>query len=71
MVIVSLESRYYKQLDSREFVGELVLSKISFARGTWFLSTKVAFADDGGVKAKGAVLLAFNPTLAEAGQQAA
>jgi len=71
MLILSIESRYFKQLNSREFTGELILSKFSFARGTWFLSTKMTFADDEGVKAKGAVLLAFNPALSEPGGLAA
>ena len=62
MVIVSIESRYYKQLQSDDFTGELVLNKISSVGDAWFFFTTISFADRGGVKAKGSVVLAFSPS---------
>jgi len=64
MVIVSIESRYYKQLNSREFTATLSLDKIASVGVAWFFSCSVSFADADGVKAKGAVLLAYNPDFA-------
>jgi hypothetical protein len=62
MVIVSLESRYYKQLDSSDFTGEITIDKISPVGPAWFFFTSVTFADKDGVKAKGSVVLAFSPS---------
>jgi hypothetical protein len=61
MVIVSIESRYYKQLDSKDFQGELTLDKISSVGSAWFFFTTMTFSDAQGVKAKGSVVLAFSP----------
>jgi hypothetical protein len=61
MVIVNIESRYYRQLDSRDFTGTLQLDRISSVGGAWFFFTTMTFADPEGVKAKGSVVLAFNP----------
>ena len=62
MVIVSLESRYYKQLDSKGFTGDLSIDKISPVGDAWFFFTSISFADKDGVKAKGSVVLAFSPS---------
>lgn len=62
MVIVSLESRYFKQLDSKDFSGELTIEKISPVGDAWFFFTSVTFADKDGVKAKGSVVLAYSPS---------
>jgi hypothetical protein len=62
MLIVSIESRYYKQLDSSDFTGELTINRISSVGSAWFFFTTVTFADREGVKAKGSVVLAFSPT---------
>jgi hypothetical protein len=62
MVIVSIESRYYRQLDSRSFTGTLRLERISPVGGAWFFFTTMTFADSEGVKAKGSVVLAFSPS---------
>jgi hypothetical protein len=62
MLIVSLESRYYKQLDSKDFTGELTINKISPVGDAWFFFTTVTFADRDGIKAKGSVVLAFSPS---------
>jgi hypothetical protein len=62
MLIVSIESRYYKQLDSSDFRAELTVNKISSVGPAWFFSTSITFADAEGVKAKGTVMLAFSPT---------
>lgn len=62
MVIVSIESRYYKQLNSNDFTGELSINKISSVGAAWFFFTSIAFADSEGVKARGSVVLAFSPT---------
>jgi hypothetical protein len=60
-LIVSLESRFLKQLKSGEFGGELVLNKLHWTRGVPFFFTSIAFSDVEGVKAQGSVVLAFNP----------
>lgn len=62
MVIVSIESRYYKQLSSDDFSGEMAINKISSVGAAWFFFTTVTFSDSEGVKAKGSVVLAFSPT---------
>ncbi|MEZ0303101.1 MAG: FcoT family thioesterase [Hyphomicrobiaceae bacterium] len=62
MVIVSIESRYYRQLDSRSFTGTLRLERISPVGGAWFFFTTMTFADSEGVKAKDSVVLAFSPS---------
>jgi hypothetical protein len=66
MVIVSIESRYFKQLDSRDFRGELTIDKISSVGSAWFFFTSISFSDAEGVKAKGAVVLAYSPTFTPA-----
>jgi hypothetical protein len=62
MMIVSLESRYFKPLNSKDFTAELSINKISAVGSAWFFFTSIAFSDNGGVKAKGAVTLAFSPS---------
>jgi hypothetical protein len=59
--IVSLESRFLKQLKSGDFRGDLVLNKLSWTGGVLFCFTTIAFSDCEGVKAQGPVVLAFNP----------
>lgn len=66
MVIVSIESRYYKQLDSSDFRAELTIDKISSVGAAWFFFTSISFADAQGVKAKGSVVLAYSPTFTPA-----
>jgi hypothetical protein len=66
MVIVSMESRYFKQLDSRNFRAELTVDKISSVGPAWFFFTTVTFADAEGVKAKGSVVLAYSPSFVPA-----
>jgi hypothetical protein len=62
MMIVALESRYFKPLDSRDFTAELTINKISAVGNAWFFFTKITFSDREGIKAKGAVTLAFSPS---------
>jgi len=62
MMIVSLESRYFKPLDSKDFGAELSINKISAVGNAWFFFTAISFSDSEGVKAKGAVTLAFSPS---------
>ena len=62
MVIVNIESRYYRQLDSRSFKGTLCLERVSPVGGAWFFFTSMTFADREGVKAKGSVVLAYSPS---------
>jgi hypothetical protein len=62
MVIVKIESRYYRQLDSRNFRGTLVLDRISPVGDAWFFFMSVTFSDREAVKAKGNVVLAFSPS---------
>jgi hypothetical protein len=64
MVIVSIESRYYRQLNSREFNATLSLDKTASVGAAWFFSCSISFADAEGVKAKGAALLAYSPNFA-------
>ena len=59
MLIVSIESRYYKMLKSDDFTAELTINRISASAGAYFVFTSITFADAEGIKAKGAVLLAF------------
>jgi len=61
MLIVSIESRYYKMLKSDDFTAELTINRISASAGAYFCFTSISFADADGVKAKGTVLLAFAP----------
>jgi hypothetical protein len=61
MLIVSIESRYYKMLKSDDFTAELTINRISASAGAYFVFTSITFADAEGVKAKGTVLLAFAP----------
>jgi hypothetical protein len=61
MLIVSIESRYYKMLKSDDFTAELTINRISASAGAYFVFTSIAFADAEGIKAKGTVLLAFAP----------
>jgi hypothetical protein len=59
--IVSLESRFLKQLNSQDFRAELMLNKVSWLAGVLFCFTAVAFSDCDGVKAHGPIVLAFKP----------
>jgi hypothetical protein len=62
MFIVSMECRFFKQLKSGDFRGELTINKISSVGPAWFFFTAVNFSDHEGVKAKGSVVLAYSPT---------
>jgi hypothetical protein len=62
MMIVSMESRYFKPLNSKDFTAELSINKISAVGNAWFFFTTISFSDSEGVKAKGAVTLAFSPS---------
>jgi hypothetical protein len=62
MMIVALESRYFKPLNSKDFTAELSINKISAVGSAWFFFTTITFSDGEGVKAKGSVTLAFSPT---------
>jgi hypothetical protein len=64
--IVSLESRFFKQLKGGDFRGELVVNKMSTAGGATFCFTSIRFSDCEGVKAQGEVVLAFNPPASSA-----
>jgi hypothetical protein len=64
MVIVSLESRYYKQLNSMDFTAELTINKMTPVGSAWFFFTSITFADHEGIKAKGSVVLAYSPSFA-------
>ena len=67
MMIVALESRYFKPLDSKDFTAELSISKISAVGNAWFFFTTITFSDAEGVKAKGVsdpgVSPAYNPSM--------
>lgn len=61
MLIVSIESRYYRMLRSEDFTAELTINRISASGGAYFCFTSITFADAEGIKSKGTVLLAFAP----------
>lgn len=61
MLIVKVESRYYKQMRSDDFTGHLRIERISASAGAYFCFTSITFADSEGVKCKGTVLLAYSP----------
>lgn len=61
MMIVSIDSHYYKMLKSDDFQAELTINRISAVKGAYFYFTTIAFSDVEGVKSKGSVLLAYNP----------
>ncbi len=59
MLIVSIESRYYKQMTCDDIRGDLSINRISASQGAYFFFTSMAFSDQEGVKSKGSDLLAF------------
>ncbi len=64
MMIASVDGvRFFKQMKSDDFRGELNIKKASVMGSTWFLLTSITFSDCEGVKAKGSVMLAFSPNL--------
>ncbi len=63
MLIVSIEGvRFFKQLKSEAFEGHFSLNRVASVRTAWFFFTSISFADAEGVKAKGSVVLAFDPS---------
>jgi hypothetical protein len=63
MLIVRIEGvRFFKQMRSDDFRGELNIDKVSSKGPAWFFFTSIAFSDCEGVKAQGSVVLAFSPT---------
>ena len=62
MLIVSIEGvRFFKELKSDDFQGELSINRVAPVGGAFFFFTTIAFSDAEGVKAKGSVVLAFVP----------
>ncbi len=62
MLIVSIEGvRFFKELKSGDFRGELSINRVAPVGGAYFFFTSIAFSDTEGVKAKGSVVLAFVP----------
>ena len=62
MLIVSIEGvRFFKQMKSADFQGELTIKRVAPVGPAWFFFTAIAFSDIEGVKAKGSVVLAFVP----------
>jgi len=63
MLIVAIEGvRFFKELKSDSFRGQLTLDRAVPVGKAWFFFTTIAFSDAEGVKAKGSVVLAFSPT---------
>lgn len=62
MLIVNIESRYYSRMNSDAFRGEIRINRISAAPGAYFCFTSIEFSDLEGVKSRGRVLLAFQPS---------
>jgi hypothetical protein len=60
-LIVSAKSRYFEQLTSDTFRGELALNRAAQLGAVWFFFTTVTFSDLDGIKANGSVVLAFSP----------
>ena len=63
MLIVKIESRYYKMLKPANFKATLSIDRVAATGGAFFCFTSIDFSDDEGVKAKGTVLLAYNPKM--------
>ena len=63
MLIVKIESRYYKVLKPGNFKADLSIDRVSASGNAFFCFTSIDFSDDEGVKAKGTVLLAYNPKM--------
>ncbi len=61
MLIVKIEGKFLKQLDSDGFFGEISIDKVISSNDAHFAYTTVSFSDEDGVKCKGSVVLAFNP----------
>ena len=62
MLIVSVEGvRFFKQLNSSDFRGQLTINRCAPVGGAWFFFTTITFSDAESVKAKGSVVLAFVP----------
>ena len=62
MLIVSIEGvRFFKELKSGDFRGELSINRVAPVGGAYFFFTSITFSDAEGVKAKGSVVLAFVP----------
>jgi len=62
MLIVGIEGvRFFKELKSDDFRGELSINRVAPVGGAYFFFTSISFADAEGVKAKGSVVLAFVP----------
>lgn len=64
MLIVRIDGKFLKQLNSDHFYATITLDRVVPAGTSHFAHTSVAFFDDEGVKSKGSVLLAFNPITA-------
>lgn len=62
MLIVKIESRYYRPMISGDFCADFRLERISASAGAFFCFTSIDFSDAEGVKSKGTFLLAYNPT---------
>jgi hypothetical protein len=64
MLIVSVDGvRFLAPMRSADFRGEFMIKKAAVLQSTWFLQTSITFSDGEDVKARGSVLLAFNPKL--------
>ncbi len=62
MLIVSIEGvRFFKQMKSGDFEGELSINRVAPLGPAWFFYTSITFSDSEGVKAKGSVVLAYVP----------
>jgi hypothetical protein len=64
MLIARIDGvRFLKPMKSDDFCGELSINKMAFVGEVGFFFTSVTFSDCEGAKAKGAVVLAFQPKL--------
>jgi hypothetical protein len=66
MLIVRVDGvRFFKQMKSDDFGAELSINRMTMLGQAGFFFTSITFSDCEGVKAKGSVVLAFQPNLTQ------
>jgi hypothetical protein len=66
MLIVRVDGvRFFKPMKSDDFRGELSINRMTMLGQAGFFFTSITFSDCEGVKAKGSVVLAFQPDLTQ------
>ena len=66
MLIVRVDGvRFFKPMKSDDFRGELSIDRMTLLGQAGFFYTSITFSDCEGIKAKGSVVLAFQPSLTQ------